>query len=72
MDFKIYLEELKGLGLDKAEESAEKLVELVFKMAGDFVKSTSTPFDDVAFAALEASLKSSLLEYVDKIDGKEG
>ena len=72
MDFAVYLERLKDLGLENAEELAGDLKDLLLELADAYVKSTSTPFDDIAYAALKGALDDELEKHIDKIDGKEG
>lgn len=62
----------KSKGLDIAEESVAKLVELLFEVVEIVVEETETELDDMIYASLKKMSKEKLLMLVDKIDGVEG
>jgi len=61
--------QVKGKGLDLAEESVKLLVGEIFKWIEASAKLSATPYDDMALIVLP-KLKDFALSAVDKIDGK--
>jgi hypothetical protein len=71
MDFKDQLlEELKGKGLNIAEDALASLVEAVFDAGVKYVQNTENKFDDLVIAAVP-SVKGLLLAELDKLDGED-
>lgn len=70
-DAKGLVANLKGRGLDIAEDAAKILVEEVLNWTEESVKLSENKFDDAALLLLP-TLKKAALEAVDKIDGKVG
>ena len=70
-DLKLLLEELKKLGLDVAEDTAEDLFKLIMKWLKDSAVKSATPYDDIALVIIP-KLEELVLAQIDKIDGKEG
>jgi hypothetical protein len=61
--------EFKEAGLEIAEESAIKLVEIAFEIAPKIVIKTENKFDDMLIPVFEL-VKPKILEALKKIDGK--
>ena len=72
MDTKPHLEKLEKLGLVKAEETLEGVVEVLFEMVDEYVAETENTMDDLAYAALKGLAMEMVKELVDKVDGEEG
>lgn len=70
-DLKALANQLKGRGLDVAEEGAKLVVEELCKWVEESAKISPTPYDDMAMVILP-KIKSLALEQVDKIDGQVG
>ena len=68
---KEFIEKGKELGLEIAEDSVAKLVELVFEMVPKFAAATENTYDDLAVSMLPL-IKPKIMEFVDLIDKKEG
>lgn len=69
-DLKGLLEELKGQGLEVAEETAKVVISSVFNWVEKSAKLSATPYDDLAMV-IAPQLKAYALEQADKIN-KEG
>ena len=63
--------ELKALGLDVAEDTAVKALDVVLKFIADSAAKSSTPYDDIV-ATIIPMFKAEILKQIDKIDGAEG
>lgn len=70
-DVQDLLVELKGKGLDLAEDAAVHVIEAVLKWVENSAKLSATPYDDMALIVLP-QLKIMALKAVDKIDGQVG
>lgn len=70
-DVQVLMMNLKGRGLDVAEEAAKVIVEELMDWLAASAKLSATPFDDVA-ATLLPMIKEAALKEVDKIDGQVG
>lgn len=63
--------QLKGRGLDLAEESLKIVVHELFVWVSESAKLSATPYDDMALLVLP-HLEKLALDQVDKIDGQVG
>lgn len=70
-DFSKLSAKLKARGLDLAEDAAIIVLEETLDWVAESALISKTPFDDIVVVAMPA-LKKTAMEYVDKIDGKEG
>jgi len=70
-DFKELAKRLSDDGREVAEDAAVKAFEQVFDWLEDSARESKTPVDDVVMGVVKP-LKVYALEYLDKIDGKEG
>jgi hypothetical protein len=70
-DPKALVEKLKLRGLDLAEDAAKILVEEVSAWLVESSVLSATPYDDIV-AVVMPIIKKTVLEQVDKIDGKIG
>lgn len=70
-DFKELVAELKGHGLDIAEDAAEVLFESVLNWLSKSAVASENKFDDLILAVVPI-LKDQVSPMIDKIDGKEG
>lgn len=65
------LEQLKGRGLDLAEEGAKAAVEELLIWFENSARASENNYDDLVLAILPL-IKEEILKQVDKIDGEEG
>lgn len=70
-DTKALLEQLKGRGLDLAEDAAVIVLDEVLKWFKASAELSENQYDNLVLAILPM-LESVALEQIDKIDGKEG
>jgi hypothetical protein len=63
-------QEIKEIALGLAERVSAEAVEDVFKIVELIIKDSENLFDDMLLPALPV-IKAKVLEFVDKIDGKE-
>lgn len=70
-DVKALGEQLKGRGLDLAEDASKIVVEEVLIWLEESVKLSENKFDDAALVLLP-TIKDAALKAVDKIDGQVG
>lgn len=70
-DLKGLVSELKGKGLDLAEDAAKHTVESVFTWLEKSAELSTNPFDNV-LAALIPAVKIEVFKAVDRIDGELG
>lgn len=70
-DLKEFGAQLKGKGLDLAEEAVKLFIEELFVFLDESAKLSATPLDNVA-AALYPEVKKFLLVQADKLDGAQG
>ena len=63
-------QEIKEIALGLAERVSAEAVEDVFKIIELIIKDSENLFDDMLLPALPV-IKAKVLEFVDKIDGKE-
>jgi len=70
-DIKALGENIKGKGLDLAEDAIVLVVEELFNWIEESAKLSETPYDDMGLVVLP-QLKKLALAQVDKIDGQEG
>jgi hypothetical protein len=70
-DVAVLLAQLKGRGLDVAEEAAKVLIEEMFGWVEASAKVSATPYDDMALIVLP-QLKAFALATADKIDSQVG
>ena len=68
---KALVEKLKGHGLDLAEDAAMIMAECVLDWAAEEAVKSENKYDDL-IVALVPVIKPVIMEYADKIDGKEG
>lgn len=67
----VLVAQLKGRGLDVAEEGAKVIIDEVFNWVEASAKLSKTPYDDMGLVVLPM-LKAKALEAADKIDGQVG
>lgn len=70
-ELKALVEELKGKGLDVAEDAAKHVVEAVFGWAEKSIEVSETKIDDLALVVLP-KIKEAALKAADKIDQEVG
>lgn len=70
-DAKALLEQLKGHGLDVAEELASAVVESVLDWVAESAALSENKYDDI-IAPFIPTVKPHILDLIDKIDGEEG
>jgi len=70
-ELKALVEELKGKGLDIAEDAAKHVVVAVLDWAEKSIELTENKIDDMGLGFLP-KLKEAALAAADKIDGVEG
>lgn len=68
-DIKKLSQELKMIGLSAAEDTAKKMVEIVFKWIIESARSTPTLYDDM-FIGVAELIKKEVMKELEKIDGK--
>lgn len=64
-------EKLKKVGLDVAERHLTLAVDDIYALAQVLVEDSANPLDDSLLEGLKL-FKSTLKDYVDKLDGEEG
>lgn len=68
---KYLVEQYKELGLEIAEETAEKVLKKTVEIVPEVCKMTETKWDDLIVIPILAVIQPELLKIIDKIDGKE-
>lgn len=63
-------QEIKEIALELAERVSADVVEDVFKIIELIIKDSENLFDDMLLPAIPL-VKAKVLEFVDKIDGKD-
>lgn len=69
-DLKVLGEQLKGKGLDLAEDAAKIVVEELFVWLEKSAQVSETPYDNMALVVLP-KVKELALGIVDRIDGEQ-
>lgn len=67
---KIIVEELKAVGMDIAEEAAEKAVKAIFKAIPKALAASENKMDDMLIPLL-GLIEPKVMELIDGIDGKK-
>jgi hypothetical protein len=70
-ELKALVEELKGKGLDIAEDAAKHVVEAVFDWTEKSIELTENKIDDAVLLVLP-KIKEAALKAADAIDGQKG
>lgn len=70
-DVKALVEQLKGRGLDLAEDAALIVLDEVFVFFEKSAQMSENKYDDLVLAIMPM-LKAEAMKQIDKIDGKEG
>lgn len=70
-DVKVFLEKLKEVGLDVAEDAAAKILVVTFDWVQESAKLSENKIDDIVASLLDP-VKAYVLTQIDKIDGKVG